>query len=180
MKQIIAALAVLSMFGFGVVGCGGDDDDNSTSNGGSANGGEPATSNGGEPAASNGGEPATNNGGAPGSPNLSCDASLKGVCQNDMDCPFVVDGSARTKAQTCGQGCVLSGSEDPNCARDCMLKDLDMSSECAACYADIVSCTAKNCLGQCLTAPDSEACAQCQVDKGCRGAFNDCSGLPPE
>jgi hypothetical protein len=119
-----------------------------------------------------------------------CDATQKGTCQNDMDCPFVVDGSARKTAQACGQECVLSGSTDENCGRDCILngsdagspaiKGIDMSSECAQCYADIVACTAANCLGQCLQAPDSAACKTCQEEKGCRSAFDDCSGLPPE
>lgn len=166
MKRIIAALAVLTVSGFGAIGCGGDDDDSTGNTGGTSNG--------------TGGEPTSSEGGSGASPNVACDETQEGVCQNAVDCPFVVDGTARTKAQTCGQGCVLSGSTDENCARDCMLEDLEMSSECATCYADIVKCTAENCLGQCLNAPASEECAQCQVDQGCRGAFNECSGLPPE
>lgn len=172
MKQIIAALAVLTMASLAAVGCGGDDDDSASNTGGTSNNG-----NGGEPSSNNGGEPGSSNGGA-ASGNLMCDPDENGVCQNDMDCQFVVDGSARMKAQTCGQGCALMGG-DADCARDCILKDLDMSSDCATCYADAVNCTKDKCLGQCISAPASDECAQCQVDMGCRAAFDECSGLPP-
>jgi hypothetical protein len=171
MKQIILALALVTMGSLAAAGCGGDDDDSASNTGGTS------SSTGGEPSSSNGGEPAS---GGASSGNVGCDPSQNGVCQNEMDCPFVVDGSARMKAQTCGQGCVISGSTDENCARDCMLKDLDMSTDCAGCYADIVKCTAEKCLGQCLNAPASAECAACQESEGCRAAFNDCSGLPPE
>jgi hypothetical protein len=66
----------------------------------------------------------------------------------------------------------------PTCTQDCMLQKLQMSSECATCYADTVNCTIMKCLNECLGAAESDACKQCQVDKGCRAAFDDCSGLP--
>lgn len=164
MKRIIAAFAVLTVASLSAVGCGGDDDDSTGNTGGTSN---------------TGGEPSSSDGGMP-SVNVSCDATENGVCQNDMDCPFVVDGTARTKAQSCGTDCVLSGDTDENCARDCMLKDLEMSEDCAGCYGAFVNCTKENCLSVCISAPASDECAQCQVEKGCRGEFNDCSGLPPE
>lgn len=180
MKRILAALTLLTVASLGAVGCGDDDDSTSNTGGSSSTGGEPSSSNGGAP---------TGEGGS-AFQNVMCDATADGVCQNEMDCPFVVDGSARTTAQACGQECVLSGSTDENCGRDCILngsdkgstpiKGIDISSDCAQCYADIVACTAKNCLGQCLQHPDSAECKTCQDEKGCRSAFNDCSGLPPE
>jgi hypothetical protein len=187
MKRIISALALVTVTAVGIAGCSGDDDDDTAkpTAGRSSTGGEPATNggtpgtNGGEPATNggtpgtNGGEPATN-GGASG--NVMCDPTADGVCQNEMDCPFVVDGTARIEAGKCGQGCLSSGDE--NCSRDCILDMLDMSSGCAQCYADTVACTIKNCLGACINDPEAAACKECQVEKGCRAAFNECSGLP--
>ncbi|HEX2876193.1 MAG TPA: hypothetical protein VHP33_33305 [Polyangiaceae bacterium] len=180
MKRFISALALVSAAALGVAGCGGDDDDDTNGAAGKGNtGGEPG-SNGGEPGsdggtpASTGGAPA-NTGGAP-TDNVSCDETQDGVCQNPMDCPFVVDGTARITAGTCGKGCLASSDE--NCAVDCILEELAMSSECAKCYADTVACTVMKCLAECVSDPEAEACKLCQVEKGCRDAFNECSGLP--
>jgi hypothetical protein len=168
MKRIISALALVTTAAVGIAGCSGDDDDDTsnTTAGKGSTGGEPGT-NGGEPG-TNGGEPSTN---------VMCDPTAEGVCQNATDCPFVVDGTARMEAGTCGQSCFMTGG-DEDCARDCILENLDMSSECAQCYADTVACTIANCLGPCLGASESAACRECQVEKGCRAAFNECSGLP--
>jgi len=158
MKRIISALSVLACAAtFALVGCSGDDDDDSGGTAGKGN----------EPTA---GAPNEGN-------NLTCDPEAATTCQNETDCSFVVDGTARTTAQACGKGECLS-SEDENCARDCILADLGMTSDCATCYADFVACTIKECLGQCLADPNATTCTDCQVDKGCRGAFDTCSGLP--
>ncbi len=162
MKRIISALMVITVASIGFAGCGGDDDDSST------------TTTGGQ--GNSAGMPATSDGGAAPSGNVTCDPEVNGVCQNPMDCPFVVDGTARITAGTCGQGCL--GSADDNCSRDCILDMLDMSSDCSKCYADTVACTIMNCLAECVNDPEAAACKQCQVDQGCRAAFNECSGLP--
>ena len=117
-----------------------------------------------------------NTGGKPSVGNVECDPDNATTCQNETDCPFVADGSARVAAQTCGQGECLA-SDDENCARDCMLADLDMSSECASCYANFVACTIAECLGDCIGDPNSDGCLECQQTAGCRPEFNDCSGL---
>ncbi len=165
MKRIISALGLLTFAAtIGLAGCGSDDE-----NGGGGTAGKTST-------AGKGNEPTA---GAPpeGDPNVGCKPSEETVCQNDTDCPFVVDGTARTTAQDCGKGKCL-GSEDENCARDCMLESLEMTSECAGCYADFVNCTIANCVGACIADPDSDGCHECQQDKGCRPTFNTCSGLP--
>jgi len=172
MKRIISALALLATAGLGVAGCGGDDDDDASNAGGSS--GTASVPNGGEPA-SNGGEPNAA-GGVPATGNVQCDPAEDGVCQNDQDCPFVVDGSARITAGTCGKGCLASSDE--SCARDCLLEELDMSAACAQCYLDTVNCTVTNCLAECVNDPEADECKQCQIDKGCRADFNACSGLP--
>jgi hypothetical protein len=175
MKRIISALALVTAAAVGIAGCSGDDDDDTanTTAGKGSTGGEPGAT-GGTPA-TNGGEPATN-GGAPAG-NVMCDPTAEGVCQNAMDCPFVVDGTARIEAGKCGQTC-LSTPEDEDCSRDCILEMVAMSSDCAQCYADTVACTIMNCLGACVKDPEAAACKECQVEKGCRAAFDECSGLP--
>lgn len=167
MKRLLSAFVVLTLC---AVGCGDDsgDDDNK---GGSSNAGTDS-GDAGEPAAVGGMSAA---GGAPSGNNVACDPAEATTCQNDTDCPFVQDGTARTTAQACGKGCL---GKDDSCAVDCILEKLDMTSECATCYADIVACTVMNCLTPCLADPEGEECATCQVDEGCRGTFNECSGLP--
>ncbi len=168
MKRIISALALLTAASVGIAGCSGDDDDSSNTTGGTGN-------TAGAPDATGGAPDAT--GGAPASSgNVMCDETENGTCQNPMDCPFVVDGTARMTAGTCGQGCLTSSDE--NCSRDCILEMLDMSSGCATCYADTVACTITKCLADCIKDPEADACKQCQVDQGCRAAFDECSGLP--
>src|SRR4051812_26597318 len=103
MKRIISALALLTAASLSVAGCGDDDDTASGTAGKGNTGGEPATNTGGQPAAA--GETSTPVGGA-SSGNVMCDPTQNGVCQNPMDCPFVVDGTARMTAGACGQGCV--------------------------------------------------------------------------
>lgn len=159
MKRIISALALLSFATtLGIAGCGGDDDDGGANTAGKSAGGEPE-------------------GGAPSEGNLGCDPEQATTCQNDTDCTFVTDGTARTTAQTCGKGMCL-GSSDENCARNCILEALDMTSDCAACYADFVNCTIAKCVADCIQDPDSDGCHECQEREGCRPTFNTCSGLP--
>lgn len=159
MKRIISTFSMLALASaLGLVGCGDDDD----------GGGGGSAGKGNEPTA-----------GAPGdtSPNLGCDPAEATTCQNDTDCEFVINGKARTTAQTCGKETCLS-SDDPDCASNCILEELDMTSECATCYADFVSCTIKNCVAACIADPDSDQCHECQETKGCRPEFDSCSGLP--
>ncbi len=170
MKRARFAFAVLTTLTLAFAGCGGDDDDDTAPGAaGKTNGAAGETSGTAGEGNGAGGEPSTGN--------LACDPDEDTTCQNATDCDFVVDGTARTAAQTCGKGECLSSS-DENCARDCILAEVSMTSECASCYADFVACTIQNCLGPCLQDPNSAGCAECQVPKGCRSTFNTCSGLP--
>ncbi|HVY30577.1 MAG TPA: hypothetical protein VHB79_28655 [Polyangiaceae bacterium] len=166
MKRILAALALLTVASLGAVGCGDDDDSSNNTGGTSSTGGEPSSENGGEAPSASGGQ---------ASGNVMCDPTVNGICQNETDCPFVVDGTARLTAGECGKGCV---GKAETCSRDCILDMLKMSSDCASCYADTVNCTIKNCVTVCFADPEADVCKQCQVDKGCRKAFDECSGLP--
>jgi hypothetical protein len=166
MKRLVPALMLFTVLGFSLSGCGDDDDggDNTGGNGNSA--GTPGSSDAGAPGAAEGGAPNLN---------LACTPSEETTCQNETDCPFVIDGTARVTAQSCGKGC-LGGDE--SCARDCILAELDMTAGCADCYVEFVNCTIANCVGACLTDPDSDGCHTCQEEQGCRPDFDTCSGLP--
>jgi len=171
MNRLFSALILLTATGVGIAGCSGDDDDN---NGGGGGTGGTSSASAGEPAVTAGQPSGT--GGSPDSGNPSCDPSENGVCQNDTDCPSVSSGEARMAAGTCGLGCL--GSSDADCASSCIVDETHMTSECATCYADAVACATKECRTPCVQdGPESDACKQCQVDKGCRAAFNECSGL---
>lgn len=138
-----------------VAGCGDDDDDN----GGAA--GSAGTSSGGSSA------------------NVECDPADDGTCENDTDCPKVESGEARSSAQQCGLGC-LEDDDPETCSVTCIVDDTGITSACAACYAATVKCSVDNCLAECAADPASQACADCQVDSGCRSEFDTCSGLPPQ
>lgn len=153
MKRIFSALFVLTL---SVGGCGGDDDDDADNTGGTSSAGTTGAA----------GEP---------SDNVACDPAEATACQNDTDCPFVVDGTARVTAGECGKGCL--GKEE-TCARDCVLDMLEMTEECAGCYADTVNCSIANCAALCIADTEAQKCKDCQVESGCREAFNTCSGLP--
>lgn len=181
MKRIISALALVSVAALGSAACGGDDDDTTGGSSGSAGSagkgnaaGAPGTPDEGGGTGGTGTTPGA--AGAASGGNVSCDPSKATTCQNDTDCPFVADGTARTTAQACGQGECLQSS-DENCPRDCILAQLDMTSDCASCYADFVNCTIGHCLAACIADPDSDGCHECQVSSGCRPTFDSCSGL---
>jgi hypothetical protein len=184
MKRFISALALVAMAASTIAGCGDDDDDGGTDTGGTDTGGkgnsagEPVTTEpgGGESGDAGGSGSVTPGAGGAPSMNLGCTPSEATTCQNETDCPFVIDGTARTEAQTCGKGCL--GSTEENCARDCITMELSMTDECASCYADFVNCTIANCVGECLADPNSDECHTCQEDEGCRPDFDTCSGLP--
>ncbi len=187
MKRIISALMMVATAGIGVAGCGGDDDDSSKTSGGTGNLAGAHVTDGGAPSASGGtgnlaGAPVTeggaaNTGGAPpSSGNVMCDEKLDGVCQNPTDCPSVVSGDARMAAGKCGQDCL--GNKDKTCTVGCIVMKTSMTPECATCYAQAVGCATQKCLAQCIENPEADKCKICQVEQGCRDAFNTCSGLP--
>lgn len=179
MKRATTAFAMLTATVLTFAACGDDDDNNGGGGAGSGNtSGSAGTSSTSPGDGGSGGIPTLpGEGGAPPtSGNVPCDPEQATTCQNDTDCPFVVDGTARGTAQACGrEECLASSDED--CARDCILAQLEMTSDCASCYADSVKCAIENCLLDCVSDPNSEGCLGCQVEAGCRPTFDECSGL---
>jgi hypothetical protein len=144
-------LGLISVAVAAVVGCNGEGDD-----GGSGAGGQTAGS---------GGTSAT-----------ACDETQNGVCQNEMDCPLVRGGQARSTASSCGIGC-LGDTDEATCGAECVVAESDLTAECAACYIAIVDCSRDHCLIECAGDPEGGDCFDCQVANGCRTAFDECSGL---
>lgn len=170
MKRILSALVLLTL---SVGACGGDDDDDAGNTGGTSSAG--TKSDAGEPGTPSGGAPDGAGGAAP-TDNVGCDPEEATTCQNETDCPFVVNGQARMVAGQCGIDCLESSEE--SCPVDCIVEETSMTADCATCYAGAVACATKNCLAQCIDDTEAEECKQCQVEKGCREEFNTCSGLP--
>ena len=179
MKRTLSAFALVTVAALAAVACGSDDDSSPGSGGKSSSAGKSST--GGDSSGPVGGATEPGGGdtstaaGAPSSGNVMCDPTQDGVCQNATDCPFIVDGTARITSGNCGKGCI---GKAETCSRDCIVMKIAMTPECATCYADTVNCTIKNCTGECFADPEADVCKQCQVDSGCRAAFDTCSGLP--
>jgi hypothetical protein len=130
------------------VACGDDDDDGDDANtGGTGGGGQ----------------------------NVECTPGGGGACQNEDDCPAVMDGTARSAAQMCGFDC--QQNDDPaTCTVTCIVDTAETSAACSTCYAALVGCASEKCLVECQT-PASDACTECQIEEGCRTDFDTCSGL---
>ena len=115
-------------------------------------------------------------GGTGGGMNVECTPGGDGDCQNETDCPKVESGEARMDSQTCGRSC-LENPDPPTCTVGCIVQQAGITQECAVCYATLAGCAAERCLAVCSDDPAGDACNQCQIDMGCRGDFDDCSGL---
>lgn len=88
-----------------------------------------------------------------------------------------------------GRDCALagmSGDDLTNCVRDALVSETDgaVSGECATCYGVSVTCSATNCLSECLGGPsaDCDACRCGANDENCDCVeqFTLCSGVPSD
>jgi hypothetical protein len=107
---------------------------------------------------------------------VTCTPGAGGACQNEMDCPSVVNSAAKMATGLCGQQC-LGNADEAGCTVMCIADATSMSAECSICYATLAGCARNNCLSECAAEPTSDPCTQCQIDSGCRAMFDTCSGL---
>ena len=184
MNRLASALSLALVFS--LVSCG--DDDKPKTDGGAGAGGSTGGS-GGSTGGAGGGA-----GGMGGS--TACTGSFAGLTQaqlmgaiaassGDKKCASAADvallctANIATIAGQCGVGCA-SGPQAmfKTCTSSCITMMVKLSEGCAGCYVDTVACTQQNCLNQCIANPMAPACTACQREKGCRGEFEKCTGIP--
>lgn len=103
---------------------------------------------------------------------LAGDAGPAGACDNAPDSALIESGAVDRESDRCGRMCILNG---PDCTVMCMIMAIDVSAECARCFADIVQCSATSCALACFADSAGMQCRTC-VDTMCGPAFNACSG----
>jgi hypothetical protein len=115
--------------------------------------------------------------------------------QMASDCVFGNPNSIPAISPGCGPeaGAVLTCRADCEdevqaltvCVVDCQQSFIQevtgemLSSGCADCYGESVSCSAANCASSGCSVPDSDPCVQCRCEMDCTPGFDRCSGLPP-
>jgi len=182
---------------FSIAACG--DDDKPTNTGGSGGSGGSTGGSGGSTGGSGGstGGSGGATGGAGGSGGTTaCTGTFAGItqaqlgmaiaastgdkkCNTPADVAAICTGNIASVAGMCGVGCAtMPQAQVPACISACLKEKTTLSDGCGSCYSATVLCTQMNCLTQCIANPAAAMCTQCQVDKGCRGAFIMCSGLP--
>ncbi|MGM0574704.1 MAG: hypothetical protein ACQEXJ_07340 [Myxococcota bacterium] len=123
-------------------------------------------------------------------------ATGEGACTNTADFQIITTEPTTEQCADCpgGDGCdtppqmtvtAVAQEEGVNCiaapdAVECSRPEIEartgITSDCATCYAELISCAIDECLAECGAAPDSQACTDCRADN-CNDAFFTCSGL---
>lgn len=103
-------------------------------------------------------------------------ATSQGACDNpaDMD---VFEGTPdlSDKVSKCVMSCIMN-PDVAGCSKTCIQDATGLSSGCSQCFGDVVACTVKKCMMQCIDS-GSPACADCR-EKNCGPAFEECAGVP--
>ncbi len=115
----------------------------------------------------NGGNGGDTGGGGNGGGGLPSDA-----CTNADDLAIVCDPAFGDEVGDCARG----ASGDPTGTSECLVTETGVSADCASCYGAVTGCILVNCIAQCATEPDSQACEDCQVENGCDTLQADCTG----
>ena len=102
------------------------------------------------------------------------DAYSAGACDNPADRGRLraIESEIPDAMGTCAFECIVTGG---TCAAECSERELEISSECATCFGDMIACTTASCALNCLT-PDSPQCLECQ-EENCFPGFETCAGL---
>mmetsp|Transcript_39477 Transcript_39477/g.77656 ORF Transcript_39477/g.77656 Transcript_39477/m.77656 type:complete len:253 (+) Transcript_39477:54-812(+) len=100
---------------------------------------------------------------------------LDGACNNTDDLGVFKAHASDFHADL--QKCATQTLGNADKTAQCLSSATGLSSGCAECFGQDAHCCAVNCIKQCLTAPTSPACLQCQVDN-CQPALLTCAGVP--
>ena len=104
-------------------------------------------------------------------------ASAGGACINDADLAIIDDPDVDVTAVATEYAYACLTDEDIGaCAAAGVSTDTGLSSECAYCYAEQVVCAAENCLSQCISDSEAQACVDCR-NENCVPLFEPCSGI---
>jgi hypothetical protein len=94
----------------------------------------------------------------------------EGACSNEMDEEAICSPTFTDDFTECGLGNI----GNPEGAQMC-IEGIGISSECATCWSENVSCLVTNCLGQCAGGGTPE-CLECQAEF-CTPALVECAGF---
>ena len=97
-----------------------------------------------------------------------------GACTNAADQEIIGSTDVAAEARTCGLAAI---GKPPGSATPCIVAATGLTEACAGCYGGTVDCTIANCIGDCAADPSGQPCSDCQVEKGCIAAFEECSGV---
>jgi len=101
-------------------------------------------------------------------------AGADGACNNDND--LSVFNTTKDSFHASVQACAKKCYGEPTCATKCIVSSLKLSQECATCFGTAVGCTAKNCLFDCMSNPNSDKCLACAL-QNCEPALLTCTGV---
>lgn len=119
-----------------------------------------------------------------------CTPGNTGACCNYNDkCLTMTDGRAGSQSAVevasgpCQAGCVVNPSAQA--CLDCINANLAssgkpaLSAGCGTCFASLITCSATNCISQCLSSSTAPGCRECVFDNCTAGAgkYNECTGL---
>ena len=106
-----------------------------------------------------------------------CPAAVaEGPCNNDWDCPRIIDAPEKTSdiVFTCMLDCM--SDDDPfACDTLCLSSRLSLTDGCSVCHAQYSDCVFTVCRSECAIDTNGESCVGCRVP--CDEQYQQCSGL---
>jgi hypothetical protein len=99
-----------------------------------------------------------------------------GACTNGDDMSIIAETDITAVATEYAYQC-LTDADIGACTAAGVTGDTGLSTGCALCYAEQVVCGAENCLGECISDSEAQACVDCR-NENCVPLFEPCSGIP--
>lgn len=106
-----------------------------------------------------------------------------GHCDNVVDVSAIVTSKsplsalATAASATCAAAGRPPAADWADCTKTALASKAHISTACASCYVDAMTCWEARCSGACKQYPGD--CAKCATDEGCLDAFYACSALDP-